>query len=398
MTSLLALQSVIDAAPAARPARYQRMISVNLRHAFHNRGEGSRGGPCADLAILPTKRTLSRLARYGLLVRRRPDGIEILSNSRHSEALRQSMDRLRKRAGGKLPPGAAEHLFGPPLLFTVDILAPRFLNITEAPADGEADSRPLILSNRRVEKRGRIVDAGDATARLSMKGGQAFRPRSRGKGSRPAGKAEMSAVLLDPDGRPSDWWREPSAAFEDALAEQESLASSLHGLSFAWLELHVAAPTPRRGEPKAGVYPVILEPDGPVSPEDESGGYLRPARYDIVFPARRARWRYVIADRHGSLDGSGLDVVDLSGAKAGFACEPHKPPPGAARAFALTSAEDFAIEERPTRRFRLVGKRIGSRRSEDVLCDPLPAPGPDVITGRGTGHGAAGIAEMHLFL
>jgi hypothetical protein len=382
------------------------MISVNIRHAYHNRSKDPRGGPCAYLAILPTRRTLSRLARYGLLVRRRPDGIEILSSSRHSEALRLSMDRLRKRVGGKLPAGTAEHLFGPPLLFTVEIVDPRFLNITEAPAGGEAASGPLILSNRRIEKPGPSAGAAAGAARLLLDGREPFRHRrSRfGKASRPAaskrlaGKAEIAAALLDPEGRPSDWWREPAAAFEEARAEQEALASSLHGLSFAWLELHVTAPTPRRGEPKGGVYPVNLEPEGPVSPEDESGGYLRPARYDVVFPARLARWRYVIADRHGSLDGTGLDVVDISGAKAGFSCEPHTPPPGAARAFALTSTGAFAIEERPGRRFKLVGKRLGSRRSEEVLCDPLPAPGPDLLTAHGTRADGAGIAEMHLFL
>jgi hypothetical protein len=344
---------------------YSRLVSFDLRHDYYDGAPGDGPGRCRDLALEPTPGTSARLARHGLLWRGRPDGLDIILGARQRTRLAEAFAKSAAEAPGSGAADMLRTLLGGPLLFTLRILDPRFLNVTVLPAHLGSGNAALCLSNRR---------------------------------SRP-GPGEVAAIAIDGS-------REiplEIAAYEWMLANSRELdekdrAEAAEGrgdpraarLPLAFVELLLAPPAE---EPGRSV------PEGPFAMTASGPGELTvaPVRYEIRFAARATRWLYVVADRSGNLVEGSLSVEDPASGEAAFKpTDPVLRIPGALGAYAFLSDEPVPLRQQP-RRFVLKGTTRNAPRRVRSLVDPLPAPAADSPPRRGR-DGAADVSEILVFV
>jgi hypothetical protein len=339
--------------PAA--GAYGLWAAIDLRHEYEAVADAA-AGPCCDLTVEPTALTAARLERYGLLTRTRADGLDLLIRADAASALRVAASAAADARGR--PPR-----FGPPLLFTLRIARPEFLSVTQLPAGSGCGGKALVLSN-----------AGNAPtaqkqARLAVEpGGGRATPDTLPK----AGEANPG---------PTGWWSESKGEEAAAGEEAAEILADVLAQPFALLQLHLAPP--RGGK---GLFPF----------DPAAGEPVAPVRYEMVFEARKTRWRYVVVDRAGTLDVEQLAIVEPGGTADPFRRErPDPQVPGGARTAAFLSEKVLPVLRRPRARFRLEGIPRAGRRSVRPLVDPLPAPGAQSLTARADG---AAVSEIYVFV
>jgi hypothetical protein len=340
------------------PACYRRAISIAVRQPYYNlRADGA----CRDLAIVPTAGTAERLGRQAVLWRPRSDGGDLLAQEGSLAALAD----------------------GSPLLFTVEIVRPAFITVTDLPPGFGTGALTLCLSNRR-SRASLGADAGIAPdwtrsigVAAALERGQSLRRNEPALSAAPA------------PGRIEGWAGSgEAAAFLDEAARQAT-ATGRRRLPFALLEFHLSPPADAAGG--GGVYP--LRPGASAD--------VVPVRYWLDFEPRRTRWRYVVASRGAVVDSATLSVGDPAEKPVLFEADVCAvgPLPGADSTRAFLSAEPIALAQRPLRSFYLEGERSVGRRGAAKLIDPLPGPGPDSLLHRGGGGDASAlVSEIYVYL
>jgi hypothetical protein len=343
---------------AALAGRYDRCISIDIRHQFYNRS----AGVCTDIAVEPTRRTLERLALYGYVVRRRADGIDLFWDTAVKAQANDIFAKLQRRFG-QVPQDVWARLYEPPLLFMLQAANPRFAVFTEMPTDFRIGDPPLRLSTRIN------VPGGDGKAALTVDWNtRIVRPSivdTRGM----EGVGTSVPPRKDEKEPPHDPARQGPAAQERMQVERQSQALAL-------LDLHFTRADPAPVQGWDGM-PVDLAPGKPrIGPPD----FFRPVNYTIQFAARATRWRYFVAARSGVLDRASLSVVALDGSNAGFRLDdaPHRLPDGRIAA-CLTGDTPRAILASPDAQLALTGKPLGGRSYPRILVDRLPGPATDSI-------------------
>ncbi|HEY5710403.1 MAG TPA: hypothetical protein VIT38_00790 [Allosphingosinicella sp.] len=328
-------------------------IRVDVRHAFFNGDDQV----CEDLVILPTEETKRRLALFGLIVRCRADGFDLLWDSAQRDNAATALDPLRKLIAALKPAERAaalvslnEQFFEPGLLFTVALANPRFANFTAMPSDIRIGEPPLFLSTQAATPRDDEERSADLTVDWKV---QVIRPDPRPDGVPPPDNPHVVAKA-------------------PVIAERERLKARSH--DFALLEVHFMRSA---GEPPAnGAW------DGmPVSFDGGKDAIFQACAYTISFAARETHWRYFVATRDGTPPvTAGLAVVAADGSDAGFelAGESTILPDGR-EAACLASRDPLPILARPDRIFSLKGVATGGRRRTITLVDRLPAAGTDSI-------------------
>jgi hypothetical protein len=365
------------------PSQYVRAVSLDVRHPYYNLR--SSDGVCEDLALAPTRETAERLARYGLLWRRRGDGGDILAPTSLALALEAELAPGRS----DWPGGLARLVRGPPLLFTATVARPAFVGRTQIPAEAECGRLSLCLSNRRSR---RIADspgpAGTSLADLdpdwsrSVATAAAFEEAERlsdEAAGRPERKPNVAAI--------ADWAATPEAEHVLREAARQATGSRERRLPFALVEIFMTAP----GE-GSSVYPISIGSGA------RGGGEIVPVRYRIPFEARRTRWRYVVGTR-GTVDPSTLRIGEA--ARAPLAFVEDEPAlgslAGAVETRAVLSGEAITLAQSPQRRFFLEGRPKGGRRGPVKLIDPLPAPAADALLHRGSNDGER-VSEIYVYV
>jgi hypothetical protein len=336
--------------------RYDRFISIDIRHEFHNRDAGR----CADIVIAPTPRTRERLALFGYVVRQRPDGIDLFWDLAVRAQANSIFAGLQARLG-QVPEDVWARLFEPPLLFTLALANPRFPIFTEMPTDFRIGDPPLRLSTRAN------LPGADGQAALTVDWDARLERTSivETRGMEGLGtSAPTDGDAPDPAPRPA----------EQGPAAQERVQVERGSQALALLDLHFtrADPAPVKGW------------DGmPVerAPRARTPDFFRPVRYTIDFAARRTRWRYFVAARSGTLDAASLGVIAADGSDAGFRLDsaPHPLPDGRAAA-CLIGEDPRAILASPQAQLALTGRPLGGRSHARTLVDRLPGAGTDSIT------------------
>jgi hypothetical protein len=418
---------------AAEARRFRRLISVDIRHD-HCNARASRSFSGIEMA--PTEQTARRLSHYGLLVRRRDDGIDILHTGAHADSFRDMLEALRDWAKGGLSPAIQNRLF-PPLLFTLRLRDPRFFNFTDAPTHVRSGQPALWLSNRQAraveDSEGQDPAVPQQTARIEPdwhNRGMLVAPKeppepeasdephkdspAASAGEEARDRLEEAHPLANLKEAPdpfADWWFEPGGDVEAARIERLDMKAGHRPrplpLGFVELYLSPAAGTRRRASDGWNGFALDFEPpaDLPAGATAEAGGYVRPSTYEIRFEARRTRWRYLVSGRGRELDESMLQIKDGDG-KASFERAGHALLPGGGRAVSFESREPLPLRQRPEHKFALHGlPEAGSRRAQKLI-DPLPVPSADLILpdphppprGRAGAAGAKAWSEIYVFV
>lgn len=367
---------------------YSRIVSIDVRHGFHNRADGDRTpGPCTDVAIAPTERTAERLARYGLLVRRRPDGIDILATGAQADALADAVEAIAA-APGDLMEGV-RRLLEPPLVFTVSLRDPAFLNVTALPPGAGRGQACLLFSNR--GNQAAAPAAGEAT--FPLPASLAWEDASRDADDPKPRQAALEAASRRAGLSGAAMLYEPSASVLAGEEERRALLSDLGGSPFGLVEVHLVAP---EDAPGGGLYPVQARAEAPASPGAAGRGHVTPVRYTIAFEPRRTQWRYVVVDSRGALEADSLAVRDDARPHISFAREAGPAVPGAASVTALTSDEALPFLEHPPSHFRLDGRTRKGGRNARPLLDPLPAAARDGNAAPAPGGGELSTIYVYL--
>jgi hypothetical protein len=346
---------------AALAGRYDRCISIDIRHQFYNRS----GGVCTDIAVEPTRRTLERLALYGYVVRRRADGIDLFWDTAVKAQANDIFAKLQRRFG-QVPQDVWARLYEPPLLFALHLANPRFAVFTEMPTDHRIGDPPLRLSSR-VNVPGAVGEAAltiDWDTRLN-------RPSivdTRGM--------EGVGTSVPPEKDEQDEKEPPPDPAKQGPAAQERMQVERQSQALALLDLHFtrADPAPFEG------WDGMSVDRAPKTPRSGKPDFFRPVTYTIQFAARATRWRYFVAARSGTLDNASLSVVASDGSDAGFRLDdaPHLLPDGRPAA-CLTGDAPRAILASPEAQLALTGKPLGGRSYPRVLVDRLPGPATDSV-------------------
>jgi len=366
----------LDLQPLPPDGPYAPLISVDLSHDYCN----AAGGKFEGIAIAPTPVTARRLSRYGLLLRRRTDGIDLFLNKAQSDALTAFIGSL----SADLREDVVNDLFGAPMLFTMQLKSDLFFNYTEVPTGIRSGKPALMLTNRRSK----VV--GERTASLVIDWGEKFTvepaepppvaPMADLKPAKtetlpPSLREKIEVKLASGDGDQdeyeplSGWWMESSGQIASATEERKNLESCSRHLPFGLLRISAMPPKGRKSSGWNG-YPVDITA--------QDGQYLQPTRYLIQFPARQTYWRYWIADRGGALDHSKLAISDPAGI-AGFGdAEPDALPDGT-KASCFTATRKLPLKQRPDAVFALRGTTASDGGRERELIARLPAPTPESI-------------------
>jgi len=350
---------------AALAGRYDRCISIDIRHQFYNRS----AGVCTDIAVEPTRRTLERLALYGYVVRRRADGIDLFWDTAVKAQANDIFAKLQRRFG-QVPQDVWARLYEPPLLFMLHVDNPRFAVFTDMPTDHRIGDPPLRLSSRanvpgEMGTAALTIDWSTRLARPSIVDTRGM--EGVGTSVPPPKKDEEKEE--DEKEPPPDPTKQGPAAQERMQVEHRSQALAL-------LDLHFTRADPEPFEGWDGM-PVDRAPKKPRSGKPD---FFRPVTYTIQFAARQTRWRYFVAARSGTLDGASLSVVTPDGSDAGFRLDetPHLLPDGRPAA-CLTGDAPRAILASPEAQLALAGKPLGGRSYPRILVDRLPGPATDSV-------------------
>lgn len=345
----------------ALAGRYDRCISIDIRHQFYNRS----GGVCTDIAIEPTRRTLERLALYGYVVRRRADGIDLFWDTAVKAQANDIFAKLQRRFG-QVPQDVWTRLYEPPLLFALHLANPRFAVFTDMPTDHRIGDPPLRLSSRAN------VPGAIGTAALTIDWSTRLDRESIVDTRGMEGVGTSVPPPLGEDGK-----EPPPAPSRQGPAAQERVQIEGRSQALALLDLHFTRADPEPFEGWDGM-PVDRAPKTPRSGKPD---FFRPVTYTIQFAARRTRWRYFVAARSGALDNASLSVVAPDGSDADFHLDdaPHFLPDGRSAA-CLTGDAPRAILANPEAQLALAGKPMGGRSYPRILVDRLPGPATDSIT------------------
>jgi hypothetical protein len=369
--------------PPPRPAttgRYDRFISIDIRHEFYNRC----GGVCGDIAVTPTPRTRERLALYGYVVRQRADGIDLFWDLAVRAQANDIFAGLQTRFG-EVPEDVWARLYEPPLLFTLRVTDPRFAVFTDMPTDHRIGDPPLRLSTRAN------VPGGDGKAALTVD----WEKRLQRPSIVDTCGMEGMGTSAPPD---EEVEPPPPTPSEQGPAAQERAQTERRSQALALLDLHFTRADPARVAGWDGM-PVERAParQGTGTPD-----FFRPVTYTIGFAARRTRWRYFVAARSGTLDVASLGVVDADGNDAGFhRDETVHPLPDGRAAACLTGEAPRAILASPQAQLALTGRPLGGRTYPRTLVERLPAPGADSITPSGPprdGQPPPAWSDMYVFV
>jgi hypothetical protein len=389
-------------AAGSHSGAFSRLVSIDIRHDYCNHSEGRFGG----IAVEPSPVTAERLTRYGLVVRRRSDGIDLFHNEAQARALHKFMralpDEIRRD-----PP---DDLFGPPLLFIMRLNDPLFFNFTEAPTNVREGRPALLLSNRRI----RGIEGQSAEFRLSWgnKHGIAWgaRPRDAASmGDDTADSARPAATDAPPASLPAaawerlaealaeaeanqafsgddilrGWWLESRGEMESATRELEGLRLEARRLPFGLIKIHLIAEGAASSTRDWNGYPIDLH--GAAGDPEENEGLIRPARYVLRFPARSTYWRYLIAGR-GELDHSSLAVSDPKRPDL-FARAGQRELPDGRLASCFEAKTPQPLQQRPRSGLTLTSSLKGANdwqkmkselpaaTADTILPDPHPPPG-----------------------
>jgi hypothetical protein len=351
------------------------------------------------------------------MVRRRRDGLDVLHTGDHAAALGRFLENLRKWSPGGLPANIQNRLFWPPLLFTLRLNDPLFFNFTETPPNVRTGEPGLWLSNGRAEAirnqdgKGRAMlpqtariavdwsrptmlvhrkdppkleEEGKEAVVLSsdLAASAAERARDLWDDTRPDAEAKAAAESgPDPLGQ---WWFEPAGDIEASKKERSDMRSGFgpRPLPLGFVEIHLspAAGTSRRESDAWYGFPLDLDPPEslPGGATADSGGYVRPSRYEIRFEARKTRWRYLVAGRRRGLDETRFSISD-SDRKHKFHRRGHAVLPSGEKAIRFESREALPLKQRAKRTFALYGPPEAGSDRERKLIDPLPVPTADLI-------------------
>lgn len=373
-------------APAPPEGAYAPMISIDIRHDYCN----ASGGRYEGIELAPTPVTARRLARSGLLLRERSDGVDLFFSRGQRDALSGFMASLP----APLLENALTDLFGPPMLFTMRLKSQLFFNYTEVPTGIRSGKPALLLSNRRteiVEERvARLkIDWDSPAGTLAPHAPPVVSPPPRAAPAPDAKPQQMpptaherlerearallgdeaSKAVLEPF---SGWWSESRGEVAEAQHEQANLQWRSRYLPFGLIKIFAMPPG---GKPAASGdwngYPVDPHPA-------TKGAYLRPTRYLVQFPARATYWRYWIASRGGGLDHDSLAITDPAKLGGFGKAEPAILPDGTeARCF--TATRTLPLKQRPEAAFGLEGRTVTGGTRPRELIKRLPAPTADSI-------------------
>ncbi len=397
------------------PARYRRLISIDLRHEHCNGRPDRRFN---GIEIAPTHHTGLRLARYGMLVRRRPDGLDVLYTSAHADAFRTFLEALHRSFGEDMPANIQNRLFWPPLLFTLRLTDPLFFNYTESPTNALAGNPALWLSNRHLVAADDGETGGKPDPEAGAGGLQSARltvdwadpkalvvptdppvpkiGRHRAKpdsGDPPPNPSEQARELLDHTALArrlkkadplGEWWFESLGGLDAAKKERTEMKAGFRPrpLPLGFVEIFLA--------PQAGAYrraggawngfplefhPHDTMPEGAIADAD---GHVRPSTYEIRFEARRTCWRYLVAGRGRDLNEADLTITGENEDES-FERKDRFILPNGATAIRFESKGSLPLMQRPAHKFTLNGLPAAGSSKPRKLVDPLPAPTADLI-------------------
>jgi hypothetical protein len=356
---------------AARGERFSRLIRIDIRHEYEGPADGITA-PCMSLEMRPTPQTSSRLARFGLLLRPRADGIDILSSDRQDERFRKTLTEERADLLGMGRVEAAFY-FGPPLLFTMTPRGSDFLRFTDLPPGFGSGQASLWLSNG-------LAMSGLITAARWRKSGfyrnahpKIEPPRDshrRGEGDEPAAASQNRSFFLGKGGYSSQ------SDVYGGFGERRGYRSGGSPLPLAMFDIHLTRSSAELQKPQRGSrYPIDLQLERVVADPDR---YLTPVDYCIGFAARRTRWRYIVAPRGPALDCGSLTITAADGSPSDF--RRVKPPPHVPAHHCCFAARKVrTLRRRGTTDLILKGTSAGSNGRVRTLIDPLPAPDPGAL-------------------
>ena len=373
---------------------FLRAISIDVRQPYYN---DNADFACGDLVVAPTPVTLERIARLGGLWRPRPDGGDIVVSTVLTSAFGELMATLNAD-----PAAGARHLrdqlFWPPLMFTVDIGRPNFLNVTDVPAGFGVGGKTLCLSNRHSRGDDGHAPSGpvaEATIAPAWERSITLHVAQEHSDDPPQDAAAVAWRKLVPaDARSRAWWWEAEAARFLEEAARQAAESRSRRLPFALLELYVSAPADEPGPGPGSVYPIGMTASSSAPEEDG----LTPVRYRLAFDAKATRWRYIVETRGGAVAADTLKISASAETAVTFAQEKDLTPAPLERgqaALAFLSDREIPLERRPTTSFYLEG--TAGRRSAVKLIDPLPAPEPDALWHRRP-PGEGDVSEIYVFV
>jgi len=424
---------MVDRAGSADPElpeqfRYERLMSVSVRHDFYG-----RSGLCRDFVITPTAATQTLLRNLGLVAKPRPGGFDVFYHGSRAAALVRHLCNRRddhQRPGSlDLPRIQSSSWSRLTLTFTLDNQL--FTNFTEMPFAIRPGCDCLYLSNR-------DASAGDGTVRLTVRwkdaiptqqatfssayqhlltppnaqhavvydvSGRAFlcadKPPER-PAKKDADKPELPAKPAPRQEHPHtvrsigmipgsnlhlDMTREPAGRYSYAITTDEPgakpgtenafLYTGTDHVPLLMADLFFDGPDNSLG---GDWFPVKLPEKFPNDATQQAvmRDYIKPRHYEIHFEARKTIWTYYVVLPAGSTAANSLSIEAASKDGPTFG-RPARTTLAGRPASIFTARTARKLQSRPDVALRLRGAGANGSGSARILLDRLPLPSAETI-------------------
>jgi hypothetical protein len=416
----------------AEQFRYERLMSLSVRHDFYG-----RSGLCRDFVITPTAATQTLLRRLGLVARPRAGGFDVfyhggraaalvrhLCNRRddHRQAGPPDLDRIKSSSWDRLT-----------LTFTLDNHL--FTNFTEMPFAVRPGRDCLYLSNRDARADGDTVSltvrwndavkqptfssacqhlrlpANTKRAVFYHASGRAFLcadkpaathsdkpevPAKPAPGREQAAKPSRHPLTLPGIGMTPgsnlhlDMTREPAGRYSYAIttdepgarpgAENAFLYTGTDHVPLLMVDLFFDGPDNSSG---SDWLPVKLPETFPKETTQQAAmrDYIKPRNYEIHFEARKTIWTYYVVLPAGSTAFNSLSIEAASKDAPTFG-RPARTILAGRPASIFTARSARKLQSRPDVALRLRGAGANGSGSARILLDRLPLPSAETIIPR----------------
>jgi hypothetical protein len=400
--------------PADRPRgqiRYERLISLSVRHDFYGAGKA-----CPDFAITPTASTKTLLRNLGLIAKPRRDGIDVLYfTGRTAAILRYLWNRKHDHQTSHwsefdLPRMRSASWTRLTLAFRLD--NPLFTNFTEMPSPVRPGTHCLYVSNRATSLSGsakpmsvdwsnvialneatfsaahlRIPTPADAVrAVIHDTSGRAIliadrshdQAASSRTGTQGSSEIRRRIGLLPGKDINLDMSIEPAGLYSYMITTDSSsretafLYPGKQDTPLLMVDLFFDDCDNPTRDGKG--FPVRLPDELPDTLSDsDAERHFTPAEYEIHFKARKTIWTYYIVLPEGT-SSNGLCIEPASPHAPAFEGPDPVTLPTGAVAHRFSAKTACALQSRSDVALRLRGARAHAGGATRILLERLPLP------------------------
>jgi hypothetical protein len=400
-------------APSSADDTLAMLFSVTVRHNFYSLSQGF----CPDLQIAPTPASAGLMSNLGMAFRADRYGFSIfIQKNRWQDLQAYLIANAIPGAGGALE-------FWERLTFSMRLLNPTFINVTELPLATKINQRNLYASNCQAHLEDGIallapgrylngaalfeVIGADVTMRLPAAAKRVVVTDISGSVVLPAPGTDD--ILIFPASSDGDGAQRAQLDFSDLPYGQyticllDAAGQPVVDGKYPWTVLY-ADPHPDTAlmldmlftQPtlaSAGLYPV--PPLFDAQPADAADTVA--AQYALPFDARHTYWQYFIVSQGPR---GHLRDLQISGPGTRFVREP-KPVilPNGASAIVFTAEQPLPLNQHSTQVFQLTGQRSDAQGHENAIrITRLPVAASTPVWPSPSQRLPSGISEIYVYV